>query len=290
MGKFVAAAVLLLPTIVFGKVVTLSVGSGWAKPGWTIDLPVTLSGGAQPAALQWTFSFSKDIISVTVVAGPSIKASGKTLNCSGNTCLVFGVNTPTLADGVLATATFQLAAKPSVSVIEVTINGVVAAEANGSPITASGGTGKITLPNAPSAPGPPVQQAALNPLKFYFPGADMAYMERRLHPRARVQFETRVTNLRTRQSVLGRTCDISESGISVVQPLQLAAGDFVELEMADSTLAGRIAYSKPEGTGFRMGIEVQRVHLGDSNLSNLLHRTLVETMPMLPGVEYAERG
>ncbi len=136
---------------------------------------------------------------------------------------------------MVETATFNLAAKPSVSVIEVTINGVVAAEANGSSITAAGGTGKITLPSAPSAPGSAEQQAAINPLKFYSLQADMAYMERRLHPRARVQFETRVTNLRTKQSVLGRTCDISESGISVVQPLQLAAGDVVELEMADSS-------------------------------------------------------
>jgi hypothetical protein len=289
MGKLVGAAVLLLPTIVFGKTVTLSLGSGWAKPGWTVDLPITLSGGAQPAALQWTLSFSKDITSVTVAAGASIKASGKTLNCSGNTCLVFGVNTATLADGVVATATFQLAAKPSVSVIEITVNGVVAAEANGSAITASGGTGKITLPSAPTAPGSPEQQAAINPLKFYYAQTDMGYMERRLHPRARVQFETKVTNIQTKESVLGRTCDISESGISVVQPLQLAAGDVVELEMADSTLAGRVAYSNPEGTEFRLGIEVQHVHLGDSNLSSLLQRTLVETMPTLPGVEYADR-
>ena len=289
MGKLIGAAVLLLPTIVFGKTVTLSVGSGWAKPGWSVDLPVTLSGGAQPAALQWTFNFSKDVTSVTVVAGASIKASGKTLNCSGNTCLVFGVNNATLADGVVATATFQLAAKPSASVIEITINGVVAAEANGSSITASGGTGKITLPSAPTAPGSAELQAAINinPLKFYFPQTDKGYMERRLHPRASVQFETRLTNVLTRQSVLGRTCDISESGISVVQPLQLAAGDVVELEMADSTLAGRVAYSNPEGNEFRLGIEVQRVQLGDSSLSSLLQQTLWETMPTLPGVEYA---
>jgi hypothetical protein len=192
-----------------------------------------------------------------------------------------------LADGVVATATFQLAAKPSVNVIEITINGVVAAEANGSPITASGGTGKITLPSAPTAPGSPNQQARNNPLKFYLPAADMAYMERRLHPRARVQFETRVTSLRTKQSGLGRTSDISESGISVVQPLQLAAGDFVELEMADSTLTGRVTYSNPEGIDFRLGIDVQRVQLGDSSLSSLLQQTLWETMPTLPGVEYA---
>lgn len=288
MGKLIVAGVLLLPSIVFGKAVTLSIGSGWAKPGWTVDLPITLSGGAQPAALQWSFTFSKDITSVTVVAGASIKAAQKTMTCSGNTCLVFGMNTATLADGVVAVATFQLAAKPSASVITVTINGVVAAEPNGYSITASGGSGKITLPSA--APGSPDQQASGGSLKFYLEQVDRPYMERRLHQRTQVQFETKVTNLLTKQSGLGRTCDISESGISVVQPLQLAAGDFVELEMADSRLAGRVAYSNPEGTEFRLGIEVQRVQLGDSGLSSLLQRTLVETMPSIPGVEYAERS
>jgi hypothetical protein len=290
MGKLVVAGVLLLPTIILGKAVTLSIGSGWAKPGWTVDLPITLSGGAEPAALQWSFTFSKDITSVTVVAGTSIKAAQKTMTCSGNTCLVFGMNTATLADGVVAVATFQLAAKPSASIVGIAISGVVAAEANGSPITASGGSGKITLPSAPSGPGSPDQQARGGPLKFYLEQVDKPYMERRLHQRAQVQFETKVTNLLTKQSVLGRTCDISESGISVVQSLELAAGDFVELEMADSRLAGRVAYSNPEGAEFRLGIEVQHVQLGDSSLSSLLQRTLVETMPCLPGVEYAERS
>jgi hypothetical protein len=289
MRSVIVASLLLLPTIVLGKTVTLSLGSGWAKPGWTVDLPLALSGGAQPAALQWSFSYSKDITSVTVAAGGSIKEAGKTMTCSGNTCLVFGVNTATLADGVVAVATFQIAAKPAAATIEIVVNGTVAAEANGSPIPASGGTGKITLPSpAVSQPGVPDQRAGKSQLKFYGENADLSYMERRLHPRAHVEYETKVTNLRTRESGLGQTCDISESGISVMQPLQVVAGDPVQLEMADSILTGKAAYSKPEGTVYRLGIEVQRVQLGNSNLSSLLQRTLVKTMPSLPGVEYAE--
>ena len=115
-------------------------------------------------------------------------------------------------------------------------------------------------------------------------------MERRLHPRAQVQFETKVTDLQTHQSGLGRTCDISESGLSVMQSFGLAEGDLVQLEMADSVLTGRVAYSNPEGAEFRVGIEVHRVQLGHSNLSSLLQQTLAETMPTVPGVEYAERS
>jgi hypothetical protein len=288
MRSVIVASLLLFPTIVVGKTVSLSLGSGWAKPGWTVDLPLALSGGAQPAALQWSFSYSKDITGVTVAAANSIKAIGKSITCSGNTCLVFGVNTATLPDGVVAVATFQIAAKPSSGTIEIVVNGAVAAEANGSPIPASGGTATITLPSPPTQPGLPELRAGKIPLKFYGEKVDLSYMERRLYPRAQVLYEAKVTNLRTRESGLGQTCDISESGISVMQPIQVVAGDPVQLEMADSILTGRAAYSNPEGAAYRLGIEVQRVQLGHSSLSNLLQRTLVETMPTLPGVEYAE--
>jgi PilZ domain-containing protein len=114
-------------------------------------------------------------------------------------------------------------------------------------------------------------------------------MERRIHPRTEVQFETRVTDLKMRQQAcMGRTCNISESGISVLQPLPLAPDDLVQLEMADSVAVGRVVYSNPEGAQFRVGIEVQRIQMGDSDLSNLLRRTLMETMPSVPGVEHAE--
>jgi hypothetical protein len=201
------------------------------------------------------------------------------------------VNAATLSDGVVAVATFQIAAKPSSTVIEIVVNGVVAAEANGSTIAASGGTGKITLPSAASQPEFPDEWTDKGQLKFYSKRVDGSSMERRLHSRVQVQFETKVTDVETQQSGLGRTYDISESGFSLVQPLPLAEGDLVQLEMADSILTGRVAHSNPDGTEFRVGIEVQRVQLGHSSLSSLLQRTLAETMPSLPGVEeYAERG
>lgn len=280
------AWLVILPSIAYGKTATLTLGSAYAKPGWTVDLPVTLSGGAQPAALQWSFRYSADITKVTFVAGASTKAAGKKLDCSANTCLLFGFNTATLADGVVAVATFEIAAKPASTTIEVAITGVVASDAHGFPITASGASGKISLPGPP--PERFEQSADERLLKFSPEGVDEAYMDRRLHPRAQVHFETKVTNLNTQQSVLGRTCDISESGISVVQALELVAGDQVQLEMADSVLSGRVAYANREGEGFRVGIEVQKVHLGDSSLSSLLQKTLEESMPTLPGVEDVE--
>jgi hypothetical protein len=81
---------------------------------------------------------------------------------------------------------------------------------------------------------------------------------------------------------------MSKSGISVILPLPFAPADAVQLEMADSILLGRVVYSNPEGSQFRIGIEVDRVELGDSDLSNALQETLRETMPNTPGVEHSE--
>ncbi len=143
-----------------GKTAVLSIGSGWAKSGWTVDLPITLSGGAQPTALQWSLSYSPDVVKVTVVAGISTKAAGKTLTCSATTCVIFGGKNTALADGEVAVATFQIAAKPSSPTIGIVVKSVVAAGADGSSIPASGGVGKITLPTRASL------------LKFLLPLAD----------------------------------------------------------------------------------------------------------------------
>jgi hypothetical protein len=283
MRSFIVAVIFALPSIVSGKDVSLSLGSAVAKAGWTVDLPVTLSGGAHPAALQWSFSFSSDVTGVTVVAGDATKAAEKTITCSANTCLLFGVNRNTLADGVVATATFQIAANPSSTTIEIAIKSVVAAEATGYSIPASGGVGKVTLPSASPAAAPPAAFLKFSPEKV-----DGPYMERRLHPRAQVQFEAKVTATETKQSGVGRTCDISESGISVILPFSLVEGESIRLEMADSILTGRVAYSRPEGEEFRLGIEVQRIDLGNSNLSILLQKTLAESMPSVPGVEHSQ--
>jgi hypothetical protein len=106
--------------------------------------------------------------------------------------------------------------------------------------------------------------------------------------RLTILFETRVTDLKTGQSCLGSACGFLESGINMVQSLQLVPDDLVRLEMADCVAVGRIVYSNAEGKQFRVGIEVQRFQMGDSSLSNLLQRTLVKMAPSLLDVEYAE--
>ena len=134
-----------------GQSVTLSVGSGSGTAGTTVSLPINLSssGGAQTAGLQWSFVYSSDITSVTVAAGPSATNAGKSVTCSGSTCLILGFNNTAMADGSVATATFQIASSPSTTSIPIQITGVVASTATGSSILASGGTGTISLPVPP---------------------------------------------------------------------------------------------------------------------------------------------
>src|ERR1700748_3851584 len=111
-------------------------------------------------------------------------------------------------------------------------------------------------------------------------------MDRRLHPGTQVYFEAKVMNRKTRaHSAIGEICDIPEKGISIMLPLLFEPADVVEIETADSVLVGRVAYANAEASLFRTGIEIQNVQLGNSDLSNLLQRTLMESMPTVPGVE-----
>jgi hypothetical protein len=111
-------------------------------------------------------------------------------------------------------------------------------------------------------------------------------MERRSTERFQVQFEARVTAVFDRErSALARVLDISNSGVSVGLPLQLAPGEMVEIEIADSTLYGHVIYSQPDDSLFRTGIEAIRVVLGPTDLSNLLQRILMEATPGIPGLE-----
>ena len=110
-------------------------------------------------------------------------------------------------------------------------------------------------------------------------------------------------------TVSGETLDMSESGIGVCLPLQLAPGSLVQLEIADSVLYGFVAHSREwapmsepsfarnkswigesESSGapapslgrlFRTGIEVVEVLIGTSGLSQLLKANFEEKMPSL---------
>lgn len=105
-------------------------------------------------------------------------------------------------------------------------------------------------------------------------------MERRLDPRYPADLSVWVTDLlKPGHSAAGTICDISNSGIGVLSPLPLTAGDVVRLDVAESVLFGIVTHAAAGEAGSRIGIEIQRVLIGDSDLSHLLHRVLQEEMP-----------
>ena len=139
--------------------VNVSLGSGSSVPGSTVelDLSLTTSGGAQPAVIQWTMNYSSaDIASVSVAAGPTATAAGKSILCSSKpgstTCVVFGVNQNIISDGVAATATFNVASGALDASAPVQITGAAASAPDASVIATAGTGGTISISQSSQPP------------------------------------------------------------------------------------------------------------------------------------------
>src|ERR1700720_191359 len=89
---------------------SLSVNSV-STPGFvSLNLSLSSPAASLPAALQWALNYSaSDIAGITAVEGPAALAAGKTVTCSGNRCLLWGLNTTVIPNGVVAVLTLQLA-------------------------------------------------------------------------------------------------------------------------------------------------------------------------------------
>jgi uncharacterized protein (TIGR03437 family) len=145
--RFLLAAGFIIQTAAFGQSVAVSIGSASGMPGSTVTVPISLtsSGGAQSVDVEWKFAYSSDITAVTVTAGTSSTNAQKTVACNNATCLIYGLNTNLISDGTVAMATFQIAPSPSANPIPIQVTGVFVSTADGSGITASGGSGAISL-------------------------------------------------------------------------------------------------------------------------------------------------
>ena len=108
----------------------------------------------------------------------------------------------------------------------------------------------------------------------------------RFDTRYPADFEVWVTDMQNLgHSACGTLQDISNSGVSVVTPLQLNPGDVVRMDVGDSVLYGFVTNSRSvlgaDEPAWRCGVEVQRVLMGGSELSKLLELALCEQMPAL---------
>lgn len=110
--------------------------------------------------------------------------------------------------------------------------------------------------------------------------AEYIDMDRRLESRFESNLEVSVTDLaRPGRCVAGLLHDISNSGVCVLTPIPLEAGDPVRLEIRDASFFGIVTYSRAEESSWRSGVAVQRVLLGGSDLSRLLEALLADVMP-----------
>jgi hypothetical protein len=132
----------------FAQNVILTLGSGTVQPGGTVTVPLTLSGGMRPAAVQWTLLYSASITSVSTADGPAATAAGKNSTCassSGQTiCIVAGLNQNTIADGVVANVSFQVAPNAAGS-LSIQMTGVVAASLSATAIPSTGTNGALSV-------------------------------------------------------------------------------------------------------------------------------------------------
>jgi hypothetical protein len=105
-------------------------------------------------------------------------------------------------------------------------------------------------------------------------------VDRRLHNRALADLDIEVVRLKDKDQVVsGRLEDISESGMCVILPSELVVDELVRLEAADCTLFGHVVHCTWQRNAFRIGIEVERVLLGNTDLADLLRTALRDTMP-----------
>jgi cohesin domain-containing protein len=154
----------------FAQGVALSLASGSGSPGAavTLNLSLNATGGNQPAALQWTLTYSStDFSFINVAAGPVATAAGKSLSCNNavgsSTCVVWGLNSTAIANGVVAAVTLTLSGSTSnVSSSIQLLNGVAAAP-DGTAISTSTAGGTVTILQGPSLTGISCNPASVLP-------------------------------------------------------------------------------------------------------------------------------
>ena len=132
--------------------VAVSLGSGSTVPGGAVGMNISLvnSGGASPAGVQWTMSYSSSVVSsVSVVTGSGATTAGKSATCSSatgtTTCLLSGMNQTILGNGVLALATFTISPNAVTSSVPIQVTAVSASTAGGQGILSTGAGGTISV-------------------------------------------------------------------------------------------------------------------------------------------------
>ncbi|HYM13854.1 MAG TPA: hypothetical protein VEU62_24160 [Bryobacterales bacterium] len=157
-GALRTAAVLLAGASCAMGQVSLSLASGSALTGSPVALNLSMITTGQPAGLEWTLSYSAtDFSSVSVVAGPAAVAAGKSVSCNGSpgsyTCLLSGLNTTAIANGVVATATFTVSPSTTNTLSPIQVANDVAVSGSASALSVTATSGQVSITQAYSLTG-----------------------------------------------------------------------------------------------------------------------------------------
>ncbi len=143
---------ILLTSYTVSAQTVIALGSGTAAKGGSSTLSVSLAtgSGSQSGELEWTMNYSStDITSVTVSAGSSLSAAGKSLSCSSTsgrtTCVTYGMNQNAIGNGTVASATLNVSASAPDPSIPVSLSSVVVSNPAGSTVSVLGTGGSISV-------------------------------------------------------------------------------------------------------------------------------------------------
>ena len=146
-----ATMLMLAAGCAFGQdTMILSSGSAVAGNTVSLDLSISVVPGSAPASLEWTYTYSAaDFTAVSVVPGPVALAAGKSVSCNASPgayrCLLFGINSTALSDGVVATATFTVSPTTTSTSSTIQVINSSGAMASGIPVTITAISGLVAI-------------------------------------------------------------------------------------------------------------------------------------------------
>jgi hypothetical protein len=115
-------------------------------------LPIEFrSNGSQVSGVMWTLAYSKSAFSaVSISAGNAAAGASKSVDCrdAGNgsiTCLAWGLNTTSIPDGQVATATLRVSDTASGSSAPVSVVSTSAVSPAADPVASTGAGGSVTF-------------------------------------------------------------------------------------------------------------------------------------------------
>lgn len=131
--------------------VSLSIGTMAADPGQTIAIPISIAvPNTQISGVQWTVSYApQDFIFVSAGTGTAAALAGKTVHCrvvaTGRlTCIAFGLNSKTLANGAMASLSFKAGTAGGITSV-VTSSAGVAATIAGAPLAIASASATLSI-------------------------------------------------------------------------------------------------------------------------------------------------